>query len=61
MLMATFGFFVVVLLLSMVIARFSKTVATVADSIDSNYKLKFAQMTVLYASRLRSSQLADCF
>ena len=58
MLMATFGFFVVVLLLSMVIARFSKTVATVADSIDSNYKLKFAQMTVLYASRLRSSQLA---
>jgi len=58
LLMTLFGFVVVVLLLSMVIARFSRTFATVSQSIDANYKLKFAQITVAYAARLRSSQLA---
>ena len=54
---ALFGFIVVILLLSMIIARFSRTVASIDDSIDSIYKLKFAQMTVLYTARLQSSQV----
>ena len=44
LLMTLFGFIVVVLLLSMVIARFSRTFATVSQSMDANYKLKFAQV-----------------
>ena len=80
LLTALFGLLIVLLLLSMIIARFSLTVATIANSIDAIYKLKcaqmtltltltltlsltltltrFAQMTVLYTARLRSSQLA---
>ena len=86
LLTALLGLLIVLLLLSMIIARFSLTVATIANSIDAIYKLKsaqttrtrtltltltrtrtlslsltlsrFAQMTVLYTARLRSSQLA---
>ena len=58
LLTALFGLLVILLLLSMIIARFSLTVATISNSIDAIYKLKFAQMTVLYTARLRSSQLA---
>jgi hypothetical protein len=58
LLTALFGLLVILLLLSMIIARFSLTVSTIANSIDAIYKLKFAQMTVLYTARLRSSQLA---
>ena len=58
LLTALFGLLVILLLLSMIIARFSLTVSNISNSIDAIYKLKFAQMTVLYTARLRSSQLA---
>ena len=45
LLTALFGLLIVLLLLSMIIARFSLTVATIANSIDAIYKLKCAQIT----------------
>ena len=58
LLTALFGLLVILLTLNMIIARFSLTFSNISDSIDAIYKLKFAQMTVLYTERLRSSQLA---
>ena len=58
LLAALFGLLVILLLLSMIVARFSLTFSNISHSIDAIYKLKFAQMTVLYTARLRSSQLA---
>ena len=45
LLTALFGLLVILLLLSMIIARFSLTVATISNSIDAIYKLKFAQVS----------------
>ena len=58
LLTVAFGFVVVLLLLSMIIARFSLTVSNISNCIDSIYKLKYAQITILYTNRLRSTQLA---
>ena len=58
LLAALFGLIVILLLLSMIVARFSLTFSNISDSIDAIYKLKFAQITVLYTAQLRGSQLA---
>ena len=44
LLTALFGLLVILLLLSMIIARFSLTVSNISNSIDAIYKLKFAQV-----------------
>lgn len=57
-LMTLFGCVVVIMCLSLVVARFSRSVNRVSESIDKAYKLKFAQQAYLSILRLRSSSLA---
>lgn len=57
-LMVLFGFIVVLLLLTMIIARFSASVETASEFVDLNYKLKFAHMVVTYRSHIHGARLA---
>ena len=56
--MVLFGCVVVVMLLSLVVARFSRSVQRIQEISDRAYKLKFAQQTYQSILRLRSSTLA---
>ncbi|KAL1505037.1 hypothetical protein AB1Y20_008804 [Prymnesium parvum] len=57
-LMTSFGLLVVVLMLSMIVAKFARSVEYVAGSIDRVYKLKFAQVTYASYASLHTSDLA---
>jgi len=58
LLMVAFGFLVVVLMFSLIVARFALRVTTVMQSVDRAYKLKFAQMAFASLAQLNSSTLA---
>lgn len=57
LLMTSFGLLVVVLMLSLIVAKFAKSVEYVAKSIDVVYKLKFAQVTYASFLQLQTSAL----